>query len=371
MRLKEVAISVSLCVAAANFAAGQTTSDAEARFARGVQALKKGFLREAHPDILAGYEARSIFDAKDERRCVAAFAMASLSFQEGDLPNAEKHYTEATCGSTGSMLAAMSWNGLGEVYLDEARVPEAEAVLEKAIAYFNSQSPVPIVAFQSRRHLAEARLMRGDFASGEQMLKALADDERRQPPDQQLAGAMTLSDLGRLYIQEDRFNQAEEALRSAVEISRQLGENHPTYADAIVSLATLYRVRRQTERAEPLLRKARKIYESAGDPKVMTVLTELGACALLDHKYMTAKQDFETALEISRRIYGPDHVVAARLETDVAAVAIIQGDSKTAQSLLEHARQVVSQAFGAASSDLARINDVAKSLNPGPLSARK
>ncbi len=371
MRFIRLGISVSICLAIANFAAGQVMSGTQARFARGLEALKQGRFRDAHADLVAAYDALRPLDARDERRCVAAFALASLNFQEGDLRAAEQHYQEAACGKEDTELAAMSFNGLAEAYLSEMRAAEAETALRKALAYLDSKPSANSLALVARRHLAEARIVQGDRANGERMLKALIEDGGKLQPDQQLTAAITFSDLGRLYLDQERFDEAEDVLRQAVEISRKFGEKHPTYADTIVSLATLFRVRGQTERAEPLLRKALKIYDQAGDPKSVTVLAELGACALVDHKYVTAKQHYEKALQMTRQTYGQEHVLAARLEASVATVAMKQGDYRTAQALLEHAYMVVSQKLGPASLDAANINDLARSMKLGPLSAQK
>jgi len=107
-------------------------------------------------------------------------------------------------------------------------------------------------------------------------------------------------------------------LEEALETTRKLGENNPSYADSLLSLGRLYRVRHDTARALPLVKKAAAIYESAGDLLRTTAWDELGLIAIEDRKYATARDLISKSLDLNQKMFGSEHVTVARGHVDLA-----------------------------------------------------
>ena len=319
----------------------------------GVAALEQGRYKVARAALAESYEAVRTLDPRDPRRCSAAFALASVSHQQGDIALAERLYSEATCEQSTTVPAALAWNGLAEVYLDAARIEDAEAAASKAVRILEAADPNNRVTFVARRHVAEIRMIRGDDPAAETMLQDVAAGERISQSNMTLSA--TLADLGRLYTRHNRFKEAEAALREAMNVAREVGETHPIFADSMTSLADVYRVERRCERAEPLLRKALKIYDDAGDPKSGHVYSELGGCALSEHKTGMARQYFEKALAASRRIYGPEHLITAFLEADLATAFLALGETAQAAPLIDHALSIATRGLGKTHRETTRI----------------
>lgn len=319
----------------------------------GVAALEQGRYKVARAALAESYEAVRTLDPRDPRRCSAAFALASVSHQQGDIALAERLYSEATCEQSTTVPAALAWNGLAEVYLDAARIEDAEAAALKAVRILEAADPNNRVTFVARRHVAEIRMIRGDDPAAETMLQDVAAGERAI--HSKLSLSATLADLGRLYTRHNRFKEAEAVLREGMNVAREVGEAHPIFADSMTSLADVYRVERRCDRAEPLLRKALKIYSDAGDPKSGHVYSELGGCALLERKYGTARRYFDSALAVSRRVFGPEHVITALMEADLATALLALHETTQAEPLVEHALAITTQALGAANHETTRI----------------
>jgi tetratricopeptide (TPR) repeat protein len=297
-------------------------TDYQEQYFVGMRAMQQGRYVEAHASLQALYERARTLPSDDEWKVRAVYGLGSLSRMEGDCRKAEQLQREATTllehrGGPPSPIHAFVANGLGEALLEQARYDEAEEAFTHALRIAESDPEMKQVAFLCRRHLAEIQFMRQDFAGAEKLFKKLIADERMEHVYGDLAGVLDV--LGRLYLTEHRWREAEPLLREAVERDLQSGEQSPALADSRTTLATLYRVEGHIDRAEPLLRKALKTYETNGDAHAATVYVQLSWCALAEHKYMTARELLQKAVDVA--VGGSmSEVFVSRLRDELAAV---------------------------------------------------
>jgi tetratricopeptide (TPR) repeat protein len=150
-----------------------------------------------------------------------------------------------------------------------------------------------------------------------------------------------------------RYSLAETVLKEALALNARLGDHHPSLADAILNVAVLYRVEGKADRAEPLLRKAAKIYSDAGDPHLAGALSEMGLIALRRGKYATAETNLNQALDILTKAFGPEHVSVGLVEATLAEVYLNERDYTKAELLIRGALEKERSSLGDASFEVA------------------
>ncbi len=288
------------------------------KYDAGMAALQEG--RYADARALLETAARSGDGATRGR---AAYGLGSVCLSEGRFEEAERFFNEAKAtleplGGPAVQLAVI-WNGLGEVYLNQTRLDDAEKATRRAMSLFEGAPEVHPCMFLCRRHLAEICFMGQDYAGAKKLLKELIADERTFPNESKGMLGATLSVLARTYLMQNRLAEAEPVAKESMELQRQFGEQSPAYADSLVLMAGVYRLEHRLERAEPLPRKALKIYERIGDPRDVFAYRELGCESATEGKYLMARDYFEKALDTARKASMTERVTST-LEKDLVSV---------------------------------------------------
>jgi len=301
---------------------GTVDLDWQEKYWAGMRGLQEGRYVDARAALQSAYDAAQQLPASDPWKARAAFGLGSFALSRGNIAWAERLHNDARIMLEGqgeaSPLLAMVWNGLGEIFMEQSRLEEAEDVIGKALSVFGRDPKLSGCAFLSRRRLAEIRVMRQDYAGAEQMLQALLADERQAPAASDVELPATLRIMGHLYIMQNRLAEAEPLLREAMTLQLARNQNLAA-ADTMVTLSGLYRLEGRLERAAPLLRKAVKCYEQAGDPHAVSAYVELARCAAAEKKYLTARNLLQKAIDMARK--GPmSDVLIARFEQDLASI---------------------------------------------------
>ncbi len=159
----------------------------------------------------------------------------------------------------------------------------------------------------------------------------------------------TLLELGRALYLLGELDRAEGPLQEALHLSQsQLGAASPESGRALWALGL---VRSQQDRfgaAEDLYQRGLNILETAQAPAtdVSQVLDDLATVYEREQRWDLAKQTYERALGIDRRILGNDHPRIASHLQNLAIVAQNMGDLKRAESLYRDAIAGEERAFG-------------------------
>jgi tetratricopeptide (TPR) repeat protein len=159
----------------------------------------------------------------------------------------------------------------------------------------------------------------------------------------------TLLELGRARIGVGDLAGAEAPLQEALHLSQSTsGASGIDSAHALWALGMLRHQQGQFGAAKELYKQSLTLLESAGAPQsdVSAVLDDLGKIYVREQQWSLARQTYERALVIDRRVLGDDHPrVAVRL-AGLAIVAQNLGDFATAESLYRDALKRNERVYG-------------------------
>jgi tetratricopeptide (TPR) repeat protein len=185
--------------------------------------------------------------------------------------------------------------------------------------------------------LAGMQMMVGNQPRARQLFEeALPVERELYPQDTQLA--RTLGGLAALDIREgrtlDALPLAEEALTMTI---RSEGENSLDAALAYANIAEAHRVLGRLDRALPLFRKSRAIYERLLGPdhqRVASVMTQEGLILLQQGKLGMAENTLERALSLAGKACPDCKLERVSAENNLALLRIRQGRLAEADRLL-------------------------------------
>ena len=170
-----------------------------------------------------------------------------------------------------------------------------------------------------------------------------------QPDTRDKARVDTLMELGRaLYLLGD-LNRAEPALQEALHLAQnELGASSRESGRALWALGLLRTQQDRFSAAEDLYRRSLDILETVQAPAtdVSEVLDDLATVYERELRWDLAKQTYERALGIDRRIFGDQHPRVASHLHNLAIVAQNMGDLRLAESLYRDAIASEERAFG-------------------------
>jgi len=333
----------------------------DANYEAGLGATKAGRYAEARALLADSLEQARAFSQPDVRHVQSAHSLALVEQQQGQLEHAGALYLEAKSsleemGSAGKPLLGYVLDGLGQVRLDQGRLNEAEPLLRQAQALCReTRGSNDICTLTTQKDLGEVLASAGSNGEAERLFQNLVDTMRKMPSPPAELFASTLSNLGGLYTVNGRYELAEPLLDESLEVGRRGLVAEVVIADSVVNLADLYRLEHNAGRAQPLLKKALHIYESANDPHQAAALNELGLIAMEEGKFAVAKDHFSRALNIYEHLVGSTHMSVARVKGQMAQALLGERNYKQAKSMIEDALNTGRQVLGVAQSEFAGL----------------
>ena len=225
--------------------------------------------------------------------------LALSAAAHGDYAEAKRLYSESIAawealGSKYRAHLATTQGNLAEVLCMQGDRSEGVKLFEASLATHRELlGSTNLRTLTVMNLLGGAYLMTGDDARGARLFDEALETERKlYPGDLQLA--RSLAGLGLLRIRqgkpEEALPMAEEALTIILKTS---GENTLDAAMAYANVGEAHRWLGHTERALPLLRKARTVYTSLlgpNHPRVASVLSQEGLVYMQDGKYSLAEK---------------------------------------------------------------------------------
>jgi len=256
---------------------------------------------------------------------------------------AEKLFQEAIAlwraqGEEYALHAAFVENNLAQMYCAMGDRKRCSATFEEALPVFRR-----VLGIKDERTLTVMNLLGGVYMMLGEHPKAAALFNEALPVERKLYPNSTelgrsLSGLATLAMQEGRGAEgapiAEEALAVAIKAD---GDESLDAALAYANMGEAHRVLGRLDRAEPLFRKARSIYEKKlgpDHPRVSSVLTQEGLIAMQQNKLATAEQTLSRALAIVEKTCPECVYERVAAENDMALLRIRQGDLGAADELL-------------------------------------
>ena len=321
--------------------------------------------------------------------CLALFARAqgapdraaSLLYEQGMAADAHGEYGRAEAlfaqalelwralGPAYAAHAASALVNLGQVRSNAGQWRAGAADLEEALQLNRrALGATHIRTVYNLSWLGHAALMAGDLPRAEAALAEALAIEREHYPDDVLVGH-TLLGLSVLRRRQERFDEAlaagEDALRAALHAGPDDGVG---VGMALENVAGLHLQARRIDRALPLYRKARSIYERTpgpASPQFAFLLSQEGLALLEDGKPALAESEMSAAAALLARM-GPKAAPRLALaQTNLARLRLRQKKYGEADRLPSHAMGLQTEAGPATdlAATLALLAELRKAQN--------
>ena len=266
--------------------------------------------------------------------------------EEGDYVESERLYREAVAlwrslGPDYEGHLAGTLLNLGVALSGDGKRGEAAKVYEEALAlHRRSLGAKHHRTVSNMNLLASDYLMLGDPERAVALFQeALPIERELYPEDIQLA--RTLEGLSNAMIRrglaKEAIPQAEEALSIAIKAA---GEESMDTALAYSNVGEAHRSFGKPERALPLFRKARAIYERAlgpEHPRVAALLSQEGLILMQDGKLALAEQAMVKAVKLLRKVCPGCLVELSVAENNLGVLRLVQKRYRDADESLSNA----------------------------------
>jgi tetratricopeptide (TPR) repeat protein len=165
-------------------------------------------------------------------------------------------------------------------------------------------------------------------------------------PDEQGRGiAWTI--LGSSYLDVERFPDARRAYERALAILKPLPDGRKQYASALDSLGTLEQSLGHTQTARSLCSKAQHVYEELGNHYGLAITaTNLANIAFVEADFKTARRFVARATEEKQLTTGMREDDIAALDVVRSAVALHDGKTEEAMTAVQEAISLWERAYG-------------------------
>ena len=152
-------------------------------------------------------------------------------------------------------------NNYGYAYLRYGKYTQAREKIEQSLSIYDAAGESPAETANVTNGLSMTYLGAGDLTKAETVatsaLNSVSNDESKWG----YRGPI-LQNLGNIYIQQGRYDKAEEAYTKVLERREmQLGTSHPETGRTVAALAVLYVKEGKNEKADAYFRRALDIFE--------------------------------------------------------------------------------------------------------------
>jgi tetratricopeptide (TPR) repeat protein len=284
------------------------------------------------------------------------------AYQKGSYEEAEQLQRQALpiwekLGPEFEAHLAISRMNLAQALAAQGRRAEAAQSLEQSVAGFrHSLGANDLRTLTAMNLLGGIYLMMGEYNRGSHLFEEALPIERKYfPEDAQTA--RSLGGMACILYREKRPKEAlplaEEALRIALKAT---GDDSLDAALAYANVAEAQRLNEHPERALPLYRKSRAIYERVlgpDHPRVGTVMAQEGLMALNDGQVATADKTLTRAVTIIEKACPRctyEHWIAV---SNLALVRVRQGRFEQADRLFTEVLDLQEKATPQPTADMA------------------
>ncbi|MCS7239361.1 MAG: tetratricopeptide repeat protein [Thermoguttaceae bacterium] len=244
---------------------------------------------------------------------------------------------------------AVSWNGLGALYLELGRLEEAEAALERALRLCTQAGRrgdgVRVVI---SANVGKLRIYQGKYAEAEKILRE-AIEMREQLPADPLDGAVDVFFVSELYAAQGRFAEAEKILTRSLTLTQSRRQKAATFLLS-VQLARLYAENSLYEAAEKWSTAGQLVAQHAiplGMPVTEADVSVLrGSWLFRQRQYTEAASHFLKAAAAYSKIFGNRHASVGLAMGLAGQALLLDKRYDEADQALQACVDIVTDAFG-------------------------
>jgi len=254
-------------------------------------------------------------------------------------------------------LRARTLSDLGDVYVNEDELPQAEQAYQKSLAIYEKIGDKQNAAGVLRNLGAVYSLQRRDDQSLRACNKALKLAKSVPQPDPDLL-KQVYNSLGVSYFRQGKLDKAEEYFFKALALLPAATKPF-NRADLLNNLGTIYRSKREFERAEQYIKQSLALTESEVGTTHPDVTFSLSALALLYadmRRYADAEAQYRRALAILNPNSPVFETRIARLLHGLSGTLAAAGRESESESTLAQAAAVARRSI-AGHPDMALILD--------------
>ncbi len=183
-----------------------------------------------------------------------------------------------------------------------------------------------------------------------QVAEPILDESLRlQTPSDDLSRVATLLELGRARMGAGDLSRAEAPLQEALRISQsQFGARSLQSGRALWVMGMLRFEQDRLSESKDLFRHSLGLLTDANAPQsdISVVLEDLASVYVREQQWALAKESYERALEIDKRVLGEDHPRLSMSLSNLALVAQNMGDLQRAEILYREAIERNERAYG-------------------------
>ncbi|KAE9566313.1 hypothetical protein CGMCC3_g17528 [Colletotrichum fructicola] len=252
---------------------------------------------------------------------------------------------------TGRESRGYSVHHLGNLYKDQGRLKEAEAMYERALqGYEKAWGPEHTSTLDTVNNLGILYTNQGRLKEAEAMYKrALQGKEKAWGPEH-TSTLDTVNSLGVLYKGQGRLKEAEAMYERALQgYEKAWGPEHTSTLDTVNNLGLLYSDQGQLKEAKAMYERALQGYEKALGPDHTSTLDTVNNLGLLysdQGRLKEAEAMHERALQGYEKALGPDHTSTLDTVNNLGILYSDQGRLKEAEAMYDRALQGYEKALG-------------------------
>ncbi|PMD21094.1 TPR-like protein [Hyaloscypha hepaticicola] len=206
-----------------------------------------------------------------------------------------------------------SLHNLGNLYQNQDRLTEAEAVYKQAlVGYEKVLGTEHISTLHTVRNLGQLYQVQGRLAEAEAMYKRALVGYEKALGTEHVSALVTVDNLGNLYQNQDRFAEAEAMYkRSLMGKEKALSTEHTSTLDTVNNLGILCLNQGRLAEAEAMYQRALMGYEKVlGTEHVSTLVTvdNLGNLYQKQGRFAEAEAMYKRALVGREKALGTEHM---------------------------------------------------------------
>lgn len=254
------------------------------------------------------------------------------------LAEAEYRKVEALAASWGEVARAIVWNDMALLMIQQGRFGEAEPLLRTALAVHERNKTIETVNFaKAAYHFGLTQRAKGNRIEAEAFLNRSLDLIERIEGPNSLKLVAPLGALSAVYVDFGKLNEARALVRREMEISTQLGKDHPVLVARWVGLSEIERLSGEYEAARRAIRNALRILEASpvlDEPAMAAVYNQRARLAYEMGSLRQAAEDWNRSLQLlsKHRQDGDEEILL--IKSSLARIEIREKRYRTAEQSL-------------------------------------
>ncbi len=246
-------------------------------------------------------------------------------------------------------LQAEFYQVLGGIYQELGQLDKADALLNASFKQRSAAGSGAGEMAETLLALASLRLDQARFPDASRIAGQALDLRKSQSPPDELAMAKAQSMLGRVWIEQARYEKAIVLLKQAQQVQSRHEEAQADLALTLVALSDAYFDLSNYPMAESWAQQSLSLHQKLHGPNHpldAIDLRNLGNIQTQTTHYVQAEKYLRDALSIQEAWYGEKHPETADTQIELALALQWQGRLPEAQRLLEMALPTMEQAYG-------------------------